>query len=102
MRQVITHPGNVDPRYLRLQGQQVWRNRSHRLADFDEADSDCIEHHPVVKGAAVEVGIDCRCCGKNVLEPLIIPAAHRGIASASTLPRIPGLRASPGTTSTSA
>ena len=43
MRQVIPHPGNVDPRYLRLQGQQVWRNRSHRLADLDEADSDCIE-----------------------------------------------------------
>ena len=43
MRQVITHSGNVTPRYLRLQGQQVWRNRSHRLADLDEADSDCIE-----------------------------------------------------------
>jgi hypothetical protein len=70
MRQVNTHPGHVDLHYVRLQGQHIGRNRSHRLADFDETNADCIEHHPVIEGAATQVVTDCRSRGKNVFGPI--------------------------------
>ncbi len=81
MREVITHPGDIDPRNVELGREYLGVDRFDRLTDFDQSHAHCIEYQPVLDSTALEVAGDriSRC--KNVYQTLIIMTTHSAIAS---------------------
>lgn len=84
VRKVVAHPRDVYPRDGRLAGKQVWIDGLDGFADLDEPDSYCVKYEPVVEPASSHVIRDCVGSRDDVFEPLVVGAAHSGIASAST------------------
>jgi len=101
MCEVIAHPGDVHAGDVWLAIEERWRDRSDRLADFDQADTDGIEDEAIVETAPTEVIVDGGDRSQDVPESLVVSSAHSGIASARTWSRRAGLSELTGTTSTS-
>ena len=100
MSELVSHAGNIDPGDPGLGVQHLRTDPLHGFTDFDESQTDGIEHQSIIESSPAHVVCDRGERIGDVLEPFLIPSAHSGIDSASASDFTLGRRLSAGTTST--
>lgn len=84
MRKIIPHPRNICPWNLGFRRDQFRVKTFHRLAHFDQTNTNRVEQNSFVDSLSSHVTLYRTTCRKQVIQEVQRRAAHSSIASLST------------------
>src|SRR5579884_231003 len=100
MGQAVPHSGNLYPWHVGLLCQQLSGESLDGLTNLDQSGAHRVEDEAIGEIAALQMAPDSLNRGEDVLQALVIMAAHTGCASARTKRATPDLRSPAGIRST--